>query len=327
MRRRKRTALRASRKKASYPYIPIYSDEVLLAAPECICLSSEWHSSLALFLQKIRGAFKAGSPICIDFRATKLVVAPGMILLYSEISRIIDIDPGFKIRCIPARDDVVNQVFKHLGFYTYFDFSSDAIPVLPSVVSWKYASSAVVDGDSVGELLLTYESLKPASRHVYAAATEAMINSVDHAYSADRADGLPKPSAERWRLFCREDDGKIVIAVCDLGVGIPNTLPINFKEIIEGLFGKSGRGRVKSDARIIEAAMEIGRSRYETMGRKGRGKGFYDMRRLVDEVGGATLQIYSNRGYLMYMGGQYSRRNFDISIMGTVVVWIIPVGR
>lgn len=301
-----------------------------LVAPQKFSLKDDdQHRRLIDFLQRLRVAVGSGGPVRVDFRKTEMMYSDGTLLFFSELSRLKEMFPQVHLSCIPSKINRVNQVLQHLGIFGLFGYESAVVPSRPDVVAWRTISSAVYDSDAVGELIEKYGSLKDRSWYLFRSATEAMGNAVRHAYLEDRRDGLPEPTSKKWWMFVREAEGELTVALCDLGIGIPRSLPIKYPtELIHtalatvaGVLRASTRvGKV--DANMILAAMEINRTR---TGVAGRGKGLTDLRRIVDEVAGGSLVLISNRGRIIYSNGVFSKRGFERSIKGTLVHWTIPL--
>ena len=294
-----------------------------VSAPETFLLENEsTHDRVCEFLHSLRAACSRNALIQIDFRRVKKVYAGAMLLFFAELSRLKAIYPYAGWTCVPSRDGTVNQVLKHLGIFDALHYNSDVTPVREDVISWRSTTSTFVDEKS-GELLEVYKSLSgEKAKHMFRGVAEATTNVVHHAYLFDRGDGLPQHLDRRWWMFCREDRDKLYVAICDLGVGIPRSLPAKYpREIISGVLSRFvGRS---NDAKMISAAIEIARTRTD---RKGRGKGLGDLKRVVDEVVGAKLFIFSNRGMVGYANGVESLKNFKKSILGTQIVWVLPIG-
>lgn len=321
-RRKRRLGVRARKQALLYH---LYSGEVGVEAPRHFRLEDdEAHEQLVRFLIRLRNAFKSSKSICVDFRAVESAVAGGTLLFFSELHRLKMIYPYHVIRCIPPRENIVSQVFKHLKIFDFFNHTSRVQPTRSDVVNWRTATSDVIDGSMVGGTLAAYQSLKgEKSKLLYRGATEAMNNAVDHAYIEDRRDGLPPPPKKSWWLFCQEDDENAVVAVCDLGIGIPKSLPILYpEEIVRSLLARISNGRITADSAMIEAAMQLSRTRTDIAG---RGKGLPDARAIVDAVIGGKLYIFSNKGMLLYSDGRYIRKDYGKSIKGTIVVWVVPI--
>lgn len=298
--------------------------EARVAAPRFFALEREHHDPLCIFLADLRAAFnEAGKVVCISFRDTQRMVAGGTLLFYSELQRLRSLFPRALVRCIPSKDDVVNEVLQHLGIFSDLGYESSVVPKRGDVVSWRSASSAEIDGEKVGKLLLQYESLSnPIAGQLFRGAGEAMFN-VRHAYLDRRNDGLPEDGEKKWWMFCRESDNSIFVAVCDLGIGIPRSLPIKYTdEAISALISKLGAAKGGRDAKMIHAALKIRRSSTKMAG---RGRGLADCLKIIDAVGGAQLFIFSNRGLVKYENGTLRRHSFERSIKGTVVLWVIPL--
>lgn len=298
--------------------------ECLVEMPKQVALESAFHDELVSALQKMRRGVANGQPLCLCFRSTELMVASGTLLLFSEINRLKAIDPSLIIRCVPPKSERVAQVLQHLGLFQLMNYKSAVVPSRADVVNWRKASSSKVDGERVGSVIGAYDSLQGTrAKQLFRGATEAMINAMNHAYQEPRNDGLGKPAEERWWLFCREREESFFVGVCDLGIGIPRSLPAKYpKEIVSAALNSLSGGVIRNDAKLIQAAMEIERTRTD---RRGRGKGLADLKRIVDEFPGGVLSIYSNRGKLTYDGMSSRRQNFERSIKGTVVLWEIPL--
>jgi hypothetical protein len=191
------------------------------------------------------------------------------------------------------------------------------------VITWRHTTSTEVDGEKSGELLEMYKSLShEETRHMFRGVAEATTNVAHHAYEDERSDNLPHYDEQRWWMFCREADEHLYVAVCDLGIGIPRSLPTRFgRETVDKMLEVMG-GRV-TDGKMIRAAIEIARTRTD---KKGRGKGLGDLKRVVDEIDRSRLYIFSNKGLVEYWGGQERVRSFNRSILGTLIVWVLPTG-
>ncbi|WP_155760575.1 hypothetical protein [Stenotrophomonas maltophilia] len=301
----------------------------LVAPQEFSLKSDDQHRRLVGFLQQLRVAVGSGGTVQVDFRKTEMMFSDGTLLFFSELSRLKEMFPQVRLCCIPSKVNRVNQVLQHLRIFELFGYQSAVVPSRPDVVAWRTISSAVYDSDAVGKLIEKYGSLRERSWYLFRSATEAMGNAVRHAYLEDRRDGLPEPASKKWWMFVREAEGELTVALCDLGIGIPRSLPIKYPtELIHsalatvaGVLRASTRvGKV--DANMILAAMEINRTR---TGVAGRGKGLTDLRRIVDEVAGGSLVLISNRGRIIYSNGVFSKRGFERSIKGTLVHWTIPL--
>ena len=149
---------------------------------------------------------------------------------------------------------------------------------------------------------------------------EAMTNTVHHAYLDIRQDGLfYQPAGGNWWMFSQARDGMLSVVFCDLGVGIPNTLPLKKKSLFNKIvaLGLSG-----SDAACIEQAVEDTRSRTNM---SGRGHGLGNIVNVVCQHSKGNVTILSNRGCYSLRDGKPARYDFKESIMGTLISWRIPL--
>ncbi|MBL0144032.1 MAG: hypothetical protein IPP91_18495 [Betaproteobacteria bacterium] len=163
----------------------------------------------------------------------------------------------------------------------------------------------------------------PARRRFFRAITEAMLNASQHAYTR------PHMAAERlsskWWLNGRIDRRwrQMTITFCDLGVGIPATLPRLYPlERIRQVLNLIPL-MIPDDGQMIMAGMTIGRTQ---TGRKSRGKGLNDMRKLIEQAGDGELQIFSRKGLYQYSPKTGDKmQNFSRSIDGTIIEWKVPL--
>lgn len=324
--RRKQKRMRLSAHQSSAPPIIKVPYQWVLA-PTHLALEGKRHDRLAKFLAELRQTYATGTGlVCIDFRRVESMVAGGALLFFCELQRLTEMYPHVILTCKPAKVNVVNQILTHLGIYALCGHTSAVTPERSDVIDWKTASSNTVQGDFVGRII--EESLEgELAKQAFRGASEAMINSVNHAYEAPRHDGLPDPYEKKWWMFCRHDrdSNRLSIAVCDLGIGIPRSLPLKYSEkAVQAAMNLLSFGRRHTDARLIQAAIEIARTRTN---HKGRGLGLHNLKRLVDVSGlGGALYIFSNAGLVHYRGNTFERHNFKRSILATVVVWSIPLG-
>lgn len=164
-----------------------------------------------------------------------------------------------------------------------------------------------------------------ARKKLFRAISEAMLNVGQHAYPdgtryTNRARG-------RWWLMGTVDRrrNELMIAFCDLGVGIPSTLPKLYTwELIRAALALLP-GIKPNDAQMIQAAMTIGRTQ---TGATSRGKGLNDLRRFIDESGSGKLHLASRHGLYTYnAGGAEKVQNYSYSNGGTIIKWSVPLDK
>jgi hypothetical protein len=299
----------------------------IVPAPQYFLLQHKTtHRDICFFLDVLRRMVLGGiNHITIDFRRTKKVYAGGMLLVYAELNRLVSLSPNVSFRCLQSRNNTVSQVLKHIGVYDLLKCQCSVVPRRMDVINWRQASADQIDCTGAGKVLETYDALtQKTSKLLYRAASEAIANVVDHAYDGDRGDGFGIPERKTWWLFCREEQNKFYVSVCDLGVGIPNTLAAkNAPEVISKIMDAITLGAHPSDADMIAGAIEYARSRTDE---SHRGKGFMDIKRVLKGKHKSTLHIFSNRGLVSFEGDLPAKKTrFSDSICGTLIVWSISL--
>ena len=213
-----------------------------------------------------------------------------------------------------------------------------AINNYANVTCWGAVSGETADLSKSGQLIerIPTETINnPELRNLVRGVGEAISNAVDHAYPDTEVNG------DRWWMFTATNDTHLTVIVCDLGVGIPCTLPftqepsvLNSIKVFLGL----GESPMK-DGNLIQISTYIKQSRTKA---SHRGKGGQDMRTIIerlaeDEKGMASgLNIFSNCGRLRITKSKKAdaaagKKTMDItsdhktSILGTIVEWNIRI--
>ena len=181
-------------------------------------------------------------------------------------------------------------------------------------------------GEEVAPIVAPYKGVLAESltKGLYAGIVEAMSNSVQHAYEGPRADGLDL-GVRGWWMFSQEIDGNLTVALCDLGIGIPVSLPASKKwsrEVLEGILSRVSLAH--PDASWIKEVVELQKTR---TGEEHRGKGLGEILDVVRRARSGYLRIMSNHGLYGFKGEtrQEDVRDLRRSIMGTIVLWTIPL--
>ena len=206
-------------------------------------------------------------------------------------------------------------------------------PELDNVINWKVAFGRNTDATEVGEILESQSDLpKHKAKKLYRGVSEAMTNVSQHAYIEIVDDVEEAIENKGWCMFYREENERIFVAFCDLGVGIPVTLPHtviknNEKGLFLNVLKRIFPTRKKySDGELIRAAIEVKRSRTR---KSHRGKGLLDMIKVVENTSNGELSIISNKG--MYQYRRYNsqtsekNKNYKESISGTLIIWSLPL--
>lgn len=189
----------------------------------------------------------------------------------------------------------------------------------------RYQSGTHHEGFTADQFRLELEELIGQSigpkQRVYDALSEAMTNVGHHAYPIEE-NAWPRPPKGRWWLGGSwEPESRIAtVQMYDQGVGIPRTLPRSkhWSEVLP-IFGRIDRER--TDAGMIEAAMDYGRT---STGEIGRGKGLAQMAEWITEAGNGSLRILSGKGALTYLPGRRpERRSLPVEFRGTLIEWVV----
>lgn len=148
---------------------------------------------------------------------------------------------------------------------------------------------------------------------------EAMTNAIHHAYDDIRQDGLGYKGSSDWWMFSQEKDGYLSVVFCDLGIGIPTTLPLKRPGIWQKLIM---RIPTPTDGDCIREAIIEGRTR---TGLSGRGYGLGNIVDVVENIPNGIVNVYSNKGrYDSRKNTQYPSDYTD-SIFGTLISWYVPM--
>lgn len=293
-------------------------------APPCFSLDGENRAEFLAALSLLRR--KVGfleEDVVLDFSNTTKLFADGMLLFCAELKRLIRATHGrVDIRCVLPHNNKVGQVLKQVGVFDLINVHAPIIPVDNDVVNWKAASGHLVMGDKYDEVLQQYdgEISSALQDSLYTGITEAMTNVLNHAYDVQRDDGLKlKESTRNWWMFSSELDGILSIVFCDLGAGIPRTLPVKRKRVWNRLWRKG----LRSDSEIIKFAIKDSVSRTR---KSHRGKGLRQIVQAVNDVAGAQAVVFSNKGAVVVSsGGRTRAMNYRDSILGTLIFWRIPL--
>jgi hypothetical protein len=178
-------------------------------------------------------------------------------------------------------------------------------------------AALITDVVSVGAFAMSDQ----LQRRMTGALKEAMGNAVEHAYR--ERSKLPRMDGRWWcAAYVEPRQGEMMIILFDQGVGIPGTLDPGVFEIITALI--TTRKWEPSDGNMIAAATELYRT---STGQSGRGRGFRDMKKFINECDDGELRVLSNRGSYRYMKTGETVHDEDSSIGGTVVEWRVRHGQ
>lgn len=274
------------------------------------------------FITKLREAVVLQRrSVRIDFTNTQKMYADGTLLFYAELSRLNRLKGNAEIKCSPPQNEKVAQVLKQVGIFDLLGYRKTIETTHDDVIHWRSANGHEVNGEKFDQVLGHYDGqiTEALSQKLYLGFTEAMTNCHHHAYIEARPDGLNVANEPRdWWMFSQERDGWLTVVFCDLGIGIPGTLPIKKPTLWQRiqLFGS------RLDAHAIQEA--IGESRTRT-GLHHRGKGLKQLVDVVAHVAHGEISIFSNKGRFTLKCQKEIISQFKDNIYGTLIFWKVPI--
>ncbi len=283
------------------------------------------------FLRTLRKEAVQNRKVVINFKHTELTHSCGTLLLVAELDRMVRALGGScDIGCTYPKTEKAEKVFQQVGLLKLLnkEHRLEITEEDRDVFHWRFATGIEVDPIQADPILKGIKEQVPRTfRKIVVGVEEAMDNSVHHAYIASRGDrlsGNPEGDARRWWLFAEVLDEWLHVNFCDLGIGIPGSLPSNWSEEAGDLV-RLVLNRGKKDVRMIRRAFEVGRTRTE---QEHRGKGLKNIAAAARDLGG-LLTVHSNRGCVRFDYRNNSEHVHEIShkrsILGTVVQWSIPL--
>lgn len=288
--------------------------------PKEISITGKYRGETLNSIERIKQYItNGGKKIYLDFSHTKKIIAAGMIAIYAELHNIKNVFPNIKFRCEKRSSSKVKQVLTQIGIYRLCGqkcFTKK--PTRSDVIHWRVCSGVGVICEQIDKVISEKElSLVSQVGDIYGGCTEATKNALRHAYPETRL-GIPVAHDKSgWWCFSQVKDNRLTVVVCDLGVSIPYTLPLNFPDILTKL-KKLG---ANTDADIIAGALKRPRSR---SGETYRGNGLPKMME-VASIGGA-LSIYSRCGVVSALGTDIRTENYRNPLRGTIISWSLPLG-
>jgi hypothetical protein len=280
-------------------------------------------------IEKLQPLFDAdsNSHLVVDFYETEKMHADATLLIYSLIEE--KRQHGAKIKVVKPWHPKILEVLRQIGLLPNDGQGLQHKTKHEDIVHWKTTSGKNTDPITmiIDILQHCYEehSMPDAiDSALIAAFGEAMCNSVEHAYQENRNDELDK-----WWMFTQVKDKELTVVICDLGMGIPKSLETNpnhrsfYRDVMNTIVGK------RPDKSLIEKAIEYSTSRHPDD--QGRGKGLSQIVQGIDAHSeDAKMIILSNYGsYSKKIGGENSTstHNYDSSIGGTIIGWVIPLNK
>lgn len=295
--------------------------KIRILAPKTFCLNgARDREDLINFIKNIKQGLKeANSKIHISFRETNSLLPCGTLYFRAHMSLMLD-KYRHRITCSYPKDDVVGQLFQHIKLLEKMGLSDKYKITADNVKHWHSVEGIKAETSKFENLLHSYEDelAQPMKLGLYDSMSEAVINSVHHAYEADKSDS----KNQKWWMFSAKKDNNLTVAIYDAGIGIANSLRIKpeLKDIMQLLAYKSNR----SDRKLLMLAVGSSKSKTKL---PYRGKGLPEMMQFVKSTNVGGLLIHSNHATYMY-NAQINKevtKDFFEPIKGTLIQWTIPL--
>ena len=319
--RRKRQYESRMRRRSTVP------DWSIWTAPEHFSLNGPSREKLLRKLSSLRRkmAEAKGRPLRLDFSHTKKLSAAGTLLFSAELRRLCSHFPAThrKIRCRLGKNNKVQQVLKQIRITELLGRRARVEPCDDDVIYWKFTHGKEVEGPKFEEVLqgISSKIAGDVQTELYEGFIEAMNNVRHHAYIGVREDGLELADNSEWWMFSQLKDDRITVVFCDLGIGIPKTLPLKKP----ALWKRIATLGAPNDAEAIEHALQDSVTR---TAQKGRGMGLGQLVDVVRQIDSGTAAILSNRGRIQFNNdGSIKVKNYNDSICGTLIHWTLPILR
>lgn len=301
-----------------------------LSVPHALAVGGDQNrKTLNRFFAKLRElSLERRLRVILDFSDTKVTLVTGTLLFIAELDRIKRIlKDDFSVGIDGVRDKRVNQLLCQIGLYALCDVAQPSLSeelLDPTVRHWRYATGERVN-EQTNKAFESFEGrLSPElAKGMWKSVSEAVVNSVEHAYLEPRGVNGPRMHSSRWWMFSQEKEGQLTVAVCDLGIGIPRSLPIRWEPSLLARVFNSLRGE-GPDLRAIRAALRVGAS---STGGDHRGNGLPQIWNTLQSAQNASIQILSNRAQLSWNGAVKKEfaLEFTESIFGTIIIWTVDV--
>lgn len=260
--------------------------------------------------------------VCLDFTETRKIYTQGMLYLYAEVKNLQNLRPNLRFSCIESRNDKVNHVLHQVGMFALCRHSFTVKKQYRDVVYWRSCHGVEVLAESFDKVIDPDNVLNkiPASIDIYGGCVEATKNAHVHAYIEERKLSPVDNENTAWWIFSQIKDGKVSIAICDLGIGIPRTLPKTDRNFFMKILASIAS---RTDAHLIEGAIDTPSSRTQ----KGyRGNGLKKIAKIAADDRRASFAIYSGKGYVGTDSGRRQKCNYSRALPGTIVAWNLPLG-
>lgn len=282
------------------------------------------------FLINLRDCIMKGHRVFIDFSNTKKISAAAMLSFLAEVDVLTKKSKhGYNaINFSHPKEKKIESILNQVGFYDLLRKNKRETENYDDVTFWKYTSGSCSEPLLAKEMIIEIkkELEQKSSKKLYRGFTEAMSNSVEHAYVDDISHSEEDDTA-KWWTFAGIHEKRLTVVICDKGVGIPATLPkTQGVSVLKRIFDTLGVSLANvKDSVYIKASTTLKETR---TGAQNRGKGLNDIKSVIDSIGDGFMGIFSDKGRYIYKGktGNINEvlLDYKTSVNGTIIEWTIP---
>lgn len=316
------SGLRHSRKLKKKIDSSVHRRALALSAPREFDLrAEETRKAMLCFLQEIRTSLTEGRRVKLCFGKTEALRPCGTLYFVANLEQLIDEYPGL-IDCGYPRDDVVEQLFQHIGLLRRLGKEPRKQVTADNVINWHYASGTDASTNAFQALLLQHQDAMGGEitrSELYDCMSEAVTNTRKHAYPS----GIDK-ELNRWWMFSQASEGVLTVAICDLGIGIPSSLlnKPEMRDYVRRLRHTFSPGKLHT--KLIEVAVSSNRS---STGLAYRGKGLPQMLDFIRSGTTGGFRVQSSHGLYSYSAEEKKTisQTKRQPIRGTLVQWTLSL--
>lgn len=275
--------------------------------------------------------------VCLDFSHVDRASAAAILLLHASIESSVIANSQSHIKLMRPNNRKIREIFQHMGIYKTLGFNDNVAIKDPSVEFWKHSEGFLFQGEklslfiedvlmSAGIKITDKSGNQTYSDNYYVGLKEAIANCIEHAYNDPRFENRENAQElNKWWIFggYKSEENSIVFIICDLGMGIPQSIQVSHPQKLKQLQEKVSK-YFKNDSEFINASIQLSKS---GTGNPERGKGLTELCGYVDDTKDGQLLIYSYEGKLTYSAGEKNPMLMSLKkrLYGTIIQWSIPL--
>ena len=283
---------------------------------------AETRNKLIYFLNKINTSLESGKKVHISFKNTNSLAPTGTLVFVAEFEKIIEKYPN-KVTIDYPKDDVVEQLFQHIGLLEKMGLPHRKEVTAENVRPWNYARGKNVDTTQFKSLFAKYSSVmsEDVSSGLFDSMSEAVTNSFQHSCGHESVCNCDK----NWWMFARQENNTLEVVLYDVGIGIPSSLRRK-PELKEWLMTPYRSVKKNLDTTMIDIAVHSHRTTTKLLH---RGKGLRDMLQFVKDGNVGGFLIFSGLGAFAYSATKQieSGKDFKVPVKGTLIQWEISLNK